>query len=109
MNKFIPEHGSMEMWVICTALGENRELFYKMKRNEDGSYPVALSVGGVELDFNRFCQRLDEATQELAKEKAKELVDEKYISVLDEIEDIRERLEHQKKELFAYDWEKNLN
>ncbi len=106
MSKFIPEHESMEMWVVCTALGENTELFEKMKKNEDGSYSVVLSVGGVELDFNRFCKRLDEATQELTMEKAKQLVDEKYSTVFDELEDIIERLEHQKKELFAYDWEK---
>ena len=106
MSKFIPKHGTMEMWVICTALGGNSELFEKMKKNEDGSYPVVLSVGGVELDFNRFCKRLDEATQELAMEKAKQLVDEKYGTVFEELDDIRERLEHQKKELFAYDWEK---
>ena len=106
MNKFIPKHGGMEMWVVCTALGGNSELFDKMKKNEDGSYPVVLSVGGVELDFNRFCKRLDEAMQELAMEKAKELVDEKYGTVFDELEDIRERLEHQKKELFSYSWEK---
>ena len=106
MNKFIPKHGSMEMWVVCTALGGDIKLLDKMKKNEDGSYPVVLSVGGVELDFNRFCKRLDEATQELAMEKAKELVDEKYGTVFDELEDIRERLEHQKKELFSYSWEK---
>ena len=106
MNKFIPKHGSMEMWVVCTALGGDIKLLDKMKKNEDGSYPVVLSVGGVELDFNRFCKRSDEATQELAMEKAKELVDEKYGTVFDELEDIRERLEHQKKELFSYSWEK---
>ena len=106
MNKFIPKHGSMEMLVVCAALGGDSELLDKMKKNEDGSYPVVLSVGGVELDFNRFCKRLDEATQELAMEKAKELVDEKYGTVFDELEDIRERLEHQKKELFSYNWEK---
>ena len=39
-------------------------------------------------------------------EKAKELVDEKYGTVFDELEDIRVRLEHQKKELFSYSWEK---
>ena len=39
-------------------------------------------------------------------EKAKQLVDEKYGTVFEELDDIRERLEHQKKELFAYDWEK---
>ena len=94
MSKFIPEHGTMEMWVVCTALGENSELFEKMKKNEDGSYPVVLCVGGVELDFNRFCKRLDEATQELAMEKAKRLVDEKYGTVFEELDDIRERLEH---------------
>ena len=106
MNKFIPKHGSMEMWVVCAALVGDSKLLDKMKKNEDGSYPVVLSVGGVELDFNKFCKRVDEATQELAMEKAKELVDEKYGTVINELEDIRERLEYQKKELFSYDWEK---
>ena len=106
MSSFIPKHGSMEMWVVCEAIGKNHDLIDKMQKNEDGSYPVVFTVGGVELDFNRLCERIDKATQELALEKAKQIVDKKYETVFEELEDIRERLEHQKKELFAYDWEK---
>ena len=106
MNKFIPKHGSMEMWVVCTALGGDIKLLDKMKKNEDGSYPVVLSVGGVELDFNRFCKRLEEAKQKLAMKKEKKLVNEKQGTVFNKLEDIIERLEHQKKELFSYSWEK---
>ena len=41
------------------------------------------------------------------EDKAKKLLDSKYESLLKEINDIQERLEYQKKELFKYDWEKN--
>lgn len=105
MDKFVPKHHSIETWLVCTALGGNMELFHKMKKNEDGSYPVVLTVGGVELNFSRFCNRLDEEIQRLTMEKAKELVDTKYGTVFEELEEIRKRLEHQKKELFSYDWE----
>lgn len=106
MNKFIPESHTMEMWVVCAAIEENRDIISKMKKNEDGSYPVLFTVGGVELSFEKLCRRLNEETNNLALEKAKELVDEKYGAVFEELEDIRDRLEHQKKELFSYDWEK---
>lgn len=105
-SKFIPEPHSMEMWVVCAAIEENRDTIRKMKKNEDGSYDVSFTVGGVELDFKKLCRRIEEETNRMALEKAKQLVDEKYGTVFEELEDIRERLEHQKKELFSYDWEK---
>lgn len=105
-NKFIPEPHSIEMWVVCAAIEENRDAIRKMKKNEDGSCDVSFTVGGVELDFEKLCRRIDEETNRMALEKAKQLVDEKYGTVFEELEDIRERLEHQKKELFSYDWEK---
>ena len=106
MSSFIPKHGSVEMWVVCEAIGKNHDLIDKMQKNEDGSYTVVFTVGGIELDFNRLCERIDKATQELALEKAKEIVDGKYSDLINELYDIQERIEQQKKELFAYDWEK---
>lgn len=105
MVNYIPKHGDMEMWLICTAIGEKHELIDKMKKNEDGSYPVVFSVGGIELDFNRVAKRVDEQISELVKNKAEALLDERYGNLLGEIMEIQERIKNQKENLFKYDWE----
>ena len=109
MINYKPKHGDMEMWLICTAIGEKSELLDKMKKNEDGSYPIVFTVGGVEVDFTRVAKRIDEQINNLVEEKAKEFVAEKYESLFEELNDIQERLENQKNNLFQYDWEKNKN
>ena len=107
MSKFEPEHGSMEMWLVCTCIGKNHELIDKMQKNEDGSYPVVFSVGGIELDFSLVAKRIDEQVSELVTNKANELLEERYGDLLGEIMDIQERIKEQK-ERFRYDWE-NVN
>lgn len=106
MTNYKPKHGDMEMWMICVAIKGHRELIDKMERNEDGSYSVVFSVGGVELDFSAVARRVDEQINTMVEEKAKELLNQKYEKLMGEIFDIQERIEHQKKKLFKYDWEK---
>lgn len=105
MTNYKPKHGDMEMWMICAAIGEKHELIEKMEKNEDGSYPVVFSVGGIELDFSRVAKRVDEQISELVKSKAEALLDEKYSNLLKEIMDIQERIKDQKETLFKYEWE----
>lgn len=104
MSNFKPEHGSMEMWLVCVALGKNHKLIDKMQKNEDGTYPVVFSVGGVELDFSLVAKRIDEQISEMVTNKAKALLDERYEDLLGEIMDIQETIKEQK-ERFRYDWE----
>lgn len=104
MSNFKPEHGSMEMWLVCVALGKNHRLIDEMQKNEDGTYPVVFSVGGVELDFSLVAKRIDEQISELVTDKAKALLDDRYGDLLSEIIDIQERIKGQK-ERFRYDWE----
>lgn len=104
MSNFKPEHGSMEMWLVCVALGKNHRLIDKMQKNEDGTYPVVFSVGGVELDFSLVAKRIDEQISEMVTNKAKALLDERYEDLLGEIMDIQETIKEQK-ERFRYDWE----
>lgn len=40
MINYKPKHGDMEMWIICTAIKGQHDLIDKMKKNEDGTYPV---------------------------------------------------------------------
>ena len=106
MMNYTPKHDDMEMWMICTAIGSDHDLIDKMKTNPDGSYPVKFEVGGVELDFSKVANRVDEQISEMVKKKAESLLNERYNSLLGEIYDIQERLENQKNKLFKYEWEK---
>lgn len=108
MVNYKPKHGDMEMWMICVAIGENHKLIDKMKKNDDGSYPVVFSVGGVELDFKRVAQRVDEQIKEFVEDEAQSLLEDKYGNLIGEIYDIQERIKDQKGKLFQYDWENYL-
>ena len=91
MSNFEPKHDNMEMWLVCTAVGKNHELIDKMQKNEDGTYPVIFSVGGIELDFHRVVERIQEeidrienSVNERAMKKAQELLNEKYEDLIDD-------------------------
>lgn len=104
MMNYKPKSGDMEMWLICVAMGKDISLIDKMQKNEDGSYPVVFSVGGVELDFSKVAKRIDDQISELVTSKAQKLLDERYEGLLKDIYDIQERIENQK-ERFKYEWE----
>ena len=101
-----PKHGDIEMWLICVAGETKREEMENMKPNPDGTFTVRFEVGGVELDFSTVAKRIEESINELVASKAQKLLDSRYDSLLNEIYDIQERLENQKKDLFEYEWEK---
>lgn len=105
MINYKPKHGDMEMWMICAAIGEKHKLIDKMEKNEDGSYPIIFSVGGIELDFSRVAKRVEEQISGLVRNRAEALLDEKYENLIGEIIDIQERIKNQKESLFKYDLE----
>ena len=51
MQSWKPNSKSIEMWLVTTAIGKQHNLIDKMQKNEDGSYPIQFSIGGIELDF----------------------------------------------------------
>ncbi len=106
MIDYKPKYKDMEMWLICVAIDKDHKLIDKMQKNEDGSYPVVFSVGGVELDFSVVAKRIDEQISELVNNKAHALLYDQYEGLVGEIYEIQERLENQKKEFFQYEWEK---
>ena len=105
MTNYKLKRGDMEMWMICVAIGEKHELIDKMEKNDDGSYPIIFSVGGIELDFSRVAKRVDEQISELVKNKAEALLEERYGNLIGEIMEIQERIKDQKESLFKYEWE----
>ena len=106
MLNFTPTHArdDIKMWIICTAIGKDHDLISKMKKNEDGTYPVLFSVGGIGLDFGNVAKRIEEIFDDAVTDKAQELLNTKYSDLLNELADIQERVENQKQR-FKYDWE----
>lgn len=104
MINYKPKHGDMEMWMIVVAIAGETKLIDEMQKNEDGSYPVVFSVGGVELDFSKVAKRIDKEINSLVTKKAQQLLDVQYENLIEEIRDMQERIEQQK-EKFKYDWE----
>lgn len=106
MTNFVPTYikDDTRMWVVCNAVGENFDLIDKMKKNEDGSYPIFFSVGGIELDFDNVVKNIEQSFDLAVQKKAQELLDKKYDDLIGELYDIQERIEKQK-ERFKYDWE----
>lgn len=94
----------MGLWVICEAIGSDRDVFDVMKIDEEGMIDVQLIVGGVELDFLNVAKRINEIFDDAVTKKAQELLCDKYDSLINDLENIKERVEDQK-ERFKYDWE----
>ena len=104
MANFNPSTDNIEMWVICEAIEADHHLISDMKANEDGTYPVFFSVGGVELDFNNVAKRIKESFNDAVTKKAQELLDDMYSDLTSEIYDMQERIkQHQAR--FKYDYE----
>lgn len=106
MTNWKPAHikEDVRMWIVCTAIGADHDLIDKMQKNEDGSYPVVFTVGGVELNFDNVAKRIEECFDDAVAKKAQELLDEKYDSLIGEIYDMQERIKEHKQK-FKYDWE----
>lgn len=104
MTKIKLDKDTVAMWAICEAIGKERHKIKEMEVDKNGYYKVTFSVGGVELDFERVVNRMDEVFCNMVEKKAQDLLVEKYENLIKEIYDIEERIESQKK-LFKYDYE----
>ena len=104
MNKFDVTKRDMAHRIVLESIGLNYHLIDQMKRNDDGTFDVVLTVGGVQLDFDRFAEVIEKQLEELIEGEAQALLDKKYADLVCEIEDIQERIQGQK-ERFKYEWE----
>lgn len=111
MTKIKFEHDTMAMWALCVAIGEEHYKIDEMEVDENGYREVVFNVGGVELDFEKVVNRMDNMFMDIVTEKAKELLSDKYIGLINElseleisISNVRDRIENQK-EIFKYEYE----
>ena len=102
MNKFDVTKRNMAKRIVLESIGYNHHLIEQMKRNDDGTFDVVLTVGGVQLDFDRFAKVIEKQLEELIEGEAQAILDNKYSDLICEIEDIQERIQSQK-EKFKYD------
>ena len=105
MQSWKPKSKSIEMWLVATAIGKQHNLIDKMQKNEDGSYPIQFTIGGVELDFYQVGKRIQEEIDRITKERAEQMLDERCSDVCEKLEDMQERIKELKERYFKYDWE----
>lgn len=98
------ERNDMAMFLITSAIGKERWKINDMRRNEDGTVDVKLTVGGVSIDFGKFVQRLSESYNKTLSTASAELLMSKFSGIIDTITDIQERIEANK-QMFKYDYE----
>lgn len=106
MNKFDATKRNMAQRIVLESIGPNHHLIDQMKQNDEGTFDVVLTVGGVQLDFDRFAEVIEKQLEELIEGEAQALLDKKYADLICEIEDIQERIQGQK-ERFKYEWEES--
>ena len=99
------------MWAVCHAMNGNDEItkiLTNSKTEHPKSYDVVFTVNGVELDFQKVINTLIEQYSMQVEKTAKMLLKNRFSSVIDDLDDIQERIDAQK-DIFKYDWEKENN
>ena len=99
------------MWAVCHAVNDisgTKEIMKHSKTDNPKSYDIVFTVNGVELDFQKVINTLIEQYNMQVEKSAKKLLKDRFSSIIDDIDDIQERIDNQKL-IFKYDWEKENN
>lgn len=98
------------MWAVCHAVNgtSETELIQKNSKTDNPkSYDIIFTVNGVELDFQKMINTLVEQYNMQVEKSAKKLLKDRFSSIIDDLDDIQERVDNQKL-IFKYDWEKEI-
>lgn len=98
------------MWAVCHAVdgaSETKQIIKNSKTDNPKSYDIIFTVNGVELDFEKIINTLVEQYSMQVEKTAKKLLKDRFSSIIDDIDDIQERIDAQK-DIFKYDWEVEL-
>ena len=99
------------MWAVCHAVENPLDDITKIQNNSKTkhpypkSYDIVFTVNGVELDFQKIINTLVEQYNIQVEKSAKKLLKDRFSSIIDDLDDIQERVDNQKL-IFKYDWEK---
>jgi len=85
-------------WVMIHAITKGGDI-KNIVKNDDGTYDIRLTIGGVECSFVETIEALQQQRQRIIKEKAQELFDEVFGDVkdclYDLVEDLRDKLDEE--------------
>ena len=98
------------MWAVCHAVdgdGQTTQIMKNSKTDNPKSYDIVFTVNGVELDFQKIINTLVEQYNIQVEKSAKKLLKDRFSSIIDDLDDIQERIDNQKL-IFKYDWEKEI-
>lgn len=87
----------MAMFMLCEAIGGDREEFKDLKSDENGLYDVNITLNGFEVDVNRFIENLDRSYRDAVKRQARDLLSMQYDKISSTINEIQESLESHNK------------
>ena len=98
------------MWAVCHAvnsISDTSKITKNSKTDNPKSYDIIFTVNGVELNFEKIINTLVEQYSMQVEKTAKKLLKDRFSSIIDDIDDIQERIDAQK-DIFKYDWEVEL-
>ncbi len=87
-------NNKMAMFILCEAIGKDREKFKDLKADSNGLYDVTITLNGIEVDINRFLENLDISYKDAVKRQASELLSLQYNKISSTINEIQESLEN---------------
>ncbi len=96
MAKIDVINNKMAMFMLCEAIGEDRDVI-DFQADENGLYDVKILFNGQELNVERFVENLQRNYQDEVKKQAADLLSSQYGEILDKIYEIQEALEQHNK------------
>lgn len=93
-------NNELAMWVVCEAVGAQRELIDKMESIEGEGIikDIKFTVGGVELNFLNVIEAISNNFDAAVNKRAQKLIKNKFDNLIETIDDIKddviEKLNH---------------
>lgn len=75
--------------MVIIGCANTIEEVVKNKR-PDGKHEVTMTINGVDVDVKRFCERWQENIHRSVAEEAKDMIQDKFYSVVDKIDELSE-------------------
>ena len=97
MAKIDVVNNNMAMFMLCEAIGGEREEWKDLQADENGLYEVNIQLNGREINVERFIKNLHRSYQESVKKQAANLLSSQYGEMLSSIYEIQEALENHNK------------
>lgn len=96
MAKIDVINNEMAMFMLCEAIGEDRDIV-DFEADENGLYDVKIVFNGIELNVERFIENLNRSYQDAVKKQAADLLSAEYDKILGKVYEIQEALEQHNK------------